>query len=333
MKDKEAPLVSWIVPVYNTARYLSQCLDSITIQTYQHWELLLMDDGSTDESPAICDRYVRQDSRIRVVHKPNSGKSDTMNQAIALAQGEFVGIIDSDDWVAPTFTDVLLQAMQDSGKDAAGCGYLNEFVDETVTDAVCDVQQSYSAAEVIEMLYDRRLYGYLHGRLYKRQLLVESVPSLRRYEDFAVLFQWLAHGNGMVLCPECLYHYRQRGSSIMNSASDYMFGYVPLLEACCHFVREHHLMDEQRNKRMAVKNIVRIAKSIARETRGPEADSRLQDISVTLQRLKPCTNQHSGMHLRLRVWLLMHSVTLFKCAVRLSDLFVTRHQQHRAYFE
>ena len=317
MSSQEHPLVSWIVPVYNTASYLPQCLDSVIAQTYRHWEMLLMDDGSTDGSAAICDEYAARDERIKVVHKPNTGKPDTLNQAIAMAQGDLVGVVDSDDWLEPQMCEVLLQAMQQTGRDAAGCGYRNEFVGETVMDAVCRERQVLSSTETVVLLCDRKLYGYLHGRLYRRKLLVEPVPPLRRYEDFAVLYQWLLHGNGMTLVPECLYHYRQRRSSIMNSGSDHMLGYVPLLAACYRQMKSQQLLPDEQNQRLLVKNSIRIAKAIAREETGDEAAEHVTAIRDILQQqpLSPHTS-HYGLKLRWRQWLLNRSVTAFIALMR-----------------
>ena len=331
MSHQDRPLVSWIVPVYNTASYLPQCLDSVIAQTYRHWELLLMDDGSTDGSAAICDQYAAKEERIRVVHKPNTGKPDTLNKAIGMAQGDYVGVIDSDDWLEPEMCEVLLQAMQQTGREAAGCGYRNEFVGETVLDAVCQERQVLNSTEAIVLLCDRKLYGYLHGRLYRRQLLVEPVPPLRRYEDFAVLYQWLSHGNGMTLVPECLYHYRQRRSSIMNSGSDHMLGYVPLLAACYRLLKAQQLLPDEENQRLLVKNSIRIAKDIAREE-GDEAVAHVTAIRDTLlqQNLSPHTRRY-GLKLRWRQWLLNKSVTAFIAVMRLGHK--RGHADHFEYFK
>ena len=94
--ESQQPLVSIIVSVYNTQAYLAACIDSVLAQTYPHWELLIMDDGSTDGSSAICDDYAHRDNRISVTHKPNTGKADSCNQAISLAKGEYITFLDSE---------------------------------------------------------------------------------------------------------------------------------------------------------------------------------------------------------------------------------------------
>ena len=103
------PLVSVIVPVYNVAPYLEQCLDSIVNQRYRNLEIILVDDGSTDESGAICDRYAEQDGRIQVVHKENGGQSSARNVALDMMTGEWVLFVDSDDWIELNTLELLFE--------------------------------------------------------------------------------------------------------------------------------------------------------------------------------------------------------------------------------
>ena len=109
--------VSIIVPVYNAQEYLKRCVDSILSQDYRDFELLLMDDGSKDASGEICDAYAQQDGRVRVVHKENTGVSDTRNQALELARGTFLQFLDSDDWIVPEATRLLVRSMEEYNCD------------------------------------------------------------------------------------------------------------------------------------------------------------------------------------------------------------------------
>ena len=104
------PKVSIIVPVYNAEKSLARCVDSILNQEFRDFELILMDDGSKDRSGEICDGYARADARVVVVHKENTGVSDTRNQAIARARGTFLQFVDSDDWLTPDATKLMVRA-------------------------------------------------------------------------------------------------------------------------------------------------------------------------------------------------------------------------------
>ena len=99
-------LISIITPVYNVEKYLPQCIDSVIAQTFRNWELILVDDGSTDRSGAICDEYAAKDSRIRVHHKENSGQADSRNIALRMARADLIGYVDSDDWTEPDMYEV-----------------------------------------------------------------------------------------------------------------------------------------------------------------------------------------------------------------------------------
>lgn len=107
------PMVSIIVPVYNAQQYIRRCVDSILNQEYTDFELLLIDDGSTDSSGEICDEYAQKDTRIRVVHKENSGVSDSRNLALDYATGKYIQFLDSDDWITPDATRLLVRSAEE----------------------------------------------------------------------------------------------------------------------------------------------------------------------------------------------------------------------------
>lgn len=121
MESRTNPLISIIVPVYNTAAYLRRCLDSILSQTYGHWEAILVDDGSTDGSGAICEEYASRDSRFQVTHRPNSGVAATRNAGLDAATGEYIGFVDSDDWIEPDMFRSMVMAILSRRADIATC--------------------------------------------------------------------------------------------------------------------------------------------------------------------------------------------------------------------
>ena len=111
-------LISVIVPVYKAEKYLEECVYSILNQSYTNFELILVDDGSPDGCPALCDRFARQDSRVRVIHRKNGGVSASRNTGLAAAGGAYVAFIDDDDYIAPDYLEKLLAAAEESGADA-----------------------------------------------------------------------------------------------------------------------------------------------------------------------------------------------------------------------
>ena len=118
-------LISVIIPVYNVEEYLRTCLDSIASQTYSNLEIVLVDDGSTDKSPSICDEYQERDSRFRVIHKKNGGQSSARNEALDVATGEYISFVDSDDWLEPDMYEVLINVINETGADIVACEEYN----------------------------------------------------------------------------------------------------------------------------------------------------------------------------------------------------------------
>ena len=105
--EKHKDLISVIVPVYDVEKYLDRCVESIVNQTYQNLEIILVDDGSPDNCPAMCDNWAEKDSRIKVIHKKNGGLSDARNAGMEIVTGEFIGFVDSDDWIEPEMYQLL----------------------------------------------------------------------------------------------------------------------------------------------------------------------------------------------------------------------------------
>lgn len=119
----EEPLISVIVPVYNVEKYLDKCVDSIVNQTYKNLEIILVDDGSPDNCPKMCDNWAKKDKRIKVIHKENGGVSSARNVGIDNAKGEYIGFVDSDDWTEKKYIQKLYEVLIQENADIALCGY------------------------------------------------------------------------------------------------------------------------------------------------------------------------------------------------------------------
>ena len=218
------PLISVIVPVYNVAEYLDQCLDSIVNQSYRQLEILVIDDGSTDDSGNMCDRWAERDERIRVVHQPNGGLSAARNTALDMMTGELVIMVDSDDLLHPEAVTILLRTMQEFQADVV----LTDFVSFYGNDIKwCDTAstdlnpRSYNTEEALMAIYYQQgVSNSSCGRLFKASLF-DGVryPVGQFYEDLAIIYPLYQRSNRVVKIDVRLYGYRQRTDSILGRFS------------------------------------------------------------------------------------------------------------------
>lgn len=216
-------MVSIIVPVYNVAEYLSSCIRSILVQSCPDFELLLVDDGSTDASGEICDRFALQDSRIKVIHQRNAGVCAARNSALDQMKGEYCLLVDSDDFIHPDLLQHTLRVMEESQSDTVIYGYSR--VEEAA--APCDVPEQVSEqyelltgdAAYAEMLSGRRFRMLACNKLYKAELW-EGVrfPEDRKYgDDSSVTYRLIGKCQRVALLEAKLYYYRNRQGSALNT--------------------------------------------------------------------------------------------------------------------
>ena len=216
--------VSIIVPVYQVEKYLRQCIDSILAQTFTDFELILVDDGSKDQSGTICDEYAGIDGRVRVIHKENGGLSDARNAGLEQAAGEYFMFVDSDDYIAPTMIERLYNSIQSESADIAACNFCYVFDKKEKKDFSTDIK-----AEVLrgkEIFYYRkndRSYGFwtvAWNKLYKSETFRNVRFRFGKYHEDEFwandIYQLEIR---VATIPECLYYYRQRDNSIMGKES------------------------------------------------------------------------------------------------------------------
>ena len=216
----EKPLLSIIVPVYDVERYLPKCMDSILAQTFTDFELILVDDGSPDNCPALCDAAAAKDARIRVIHQKNGGLSAARNAGLDAARGAWIGFVDSDDYIAPEMYEAMYHAVQSTGADLALCDYVK--VDET--GALCTQthvavpQKSLTGRELLQKAYWTTVQ-IAWNKLYHRTIFAQlRYPVGKLNEDFFVIPEICLNTQRAVVVPEVLYYYVQRGDSIMGKS-------------------------------------------------------------------------------------------------------------------
>jgi glycosyltransferase involved in cell wall biosynthesis len=216
-------LISIIVPVYNMESYLDRCMSSILNQTYKNLEIILVDDGSTDSSPKMCDDYAIKDNRIKVVHKENGGLSDARNAGLKIATGNYIGYVDSDDWIELDMYERMYNACVENNVQLAVCRYFREYDDKTVDDGTPRIE-IFSRDEILRIYITDKdgymVYNSVWSKLFKREL-VEGVvfPKGRNSEDIMYTTRALCKLDKAAYIDTCLYHYViDRKDSIMNVA-------------------------------------------------------------------------------------------------------------------
>lgn len=204
------PLVSVIVPVYNIEGYVGKCLNSICRQSYENLEIIVVNDGSTDGSGKICDGFALKDRRVKVFHRKNGGLSEARNYGIEKAHGEFVALVDGDDFVRKNFISEMMGAV-DGEIDVVVCGY-DGFVPEGKM-----VRGRDAAIKLLVEQENMEIVAW--NKLYRRELFNDiKYPVGEKHEDSLTTYKILAKAREVLYVPKSLYHYVKRSGSIMSEA-------------------------------------------------------------------------------------------------------------------
>jgi len=213
------PTISVIIPIYKVESYLSRCIDSIVNQTYTNLEIILVDDGSPDCCPSICDKYAANDDRIKVIHKENGGLSDARNAGLEIATGNYIAFVDSDDWIEPAYIERLLYSLQESDSDIAICEFEKTAYYKLMKPTKCDTQV-YSSKQALIRLFQCKDISFATTwcKLYKVTLFKDiRFPIGKFHEDEFTTYLLYDKANTICYTPEKLYYYFQRNDSIMAS--------------------------------------------------------------------------------------------------------------------
>lgn len=218
------PKLSIIIPIYNSEKYLDECINSILSQEFQDFELILVDDGSSDRSPLICDKYSKQDTRISVIHTKNGGVSKARNHGIERSTGIYIAFVDADDMVNPRMYSTLYNKAIQTNSDLILCGY-KEIASSYSKDIKYNLPlEKMNRDHVIQQL----LYSDFIGnniinspcnKLYKRDIIIKShlrFTDRRRGEDWLFNIQYIELCSSAIYIDECLYHYRRNKTSAMS---------------------------------------------------------------------------------------------------------------------
>lgn len=213
-------MISIIVPVYNMESYLQQCLDSILSQTLKDWECILVDDGSTDRSGKICDDYAKQDSRFKVVHTENGGLSAARNKGLEIARSEFIGFVDSDDYIHPEMYENLYELITKYDADVVqtGCSYIFKTYNRPKR-FVKDIEILDQKETALQLIESKKIANYVWTKLFRRHVISSPFPTGLVFEDMYVMSDWTKNIHKFIISPTVHYCYRKRKSSISHTVS------------------------------------------------------------------------------------------------------------------
>lgn len=211
-------LISIIVPVYNVEKYLRKCIDSIRNQTYTNIEIILINDGSTDTSGKICDEFKEQDERITVVHQENQGISMVRNMGIKLAKGNFIGFVDSDDYIENDMFETLYKLNKKYNSDISIVSFYEHYNEKIISVRNSKKLEILDKTEGLkELLIDIKIQSYLWNKLFRKELLNNiEFPEGKNFEDISAMLLIFEKSNKIVLLEEPKYHYVRRDNSIVG---------------------------------------------------------------------------------------------------------------------
>ena len=223
-EETKRPLVSIIVPVYNRGETVARCLDSILEQTWRQIEVILINDGSTDDTWSVLQRYGEQDERIVLINKPNSGVSDSRNFGIESAHGEYIQFVDSDDWIPENATEEYVRAIEDSGSDLVIADYYRIRGKQIHQSGDIREGGTYTRTRFAEFMMENAgdfYYGVVWNKLFRRRLIEDHRLSfddkLAWCEDFLFNLEYLRYAKTITVLKKPLYFYVKTKGSLVNT--------------------------------------------------------------------------------------------------------------------
>ena len=204
--------ISVIVPIYKVEKYIHRCIDSIINQTYKNLEIILVDDGSPDSCPRICDEYAKKDKRIKVIHKENGGLSDARNKGVDIATGDYIAFVDSDDYIHPNMYEVLIYELEKNNSDIALCKYKIVYEKSKITTEIDGKFEVYSLnnLQALDSMYGKDGVDFIvaWNKLYKKDLFNKiRYPVGKIHEDEYTTYKLLFASKNVIYIEYELYYF------------------------------------------------------------------------------------------------------------------------------
>lgn len=320
----EKELITVIVPVYNVEKYLGKCIESIIEQTYKNLEIILVDDGSPDNCPFICDLYAQKDKRVRVIHKTNGGLSDARNEGLNAANGEYVAFIDSDDYIHVNMIEKLYCAIKAYDADVSLCNYL--YVDENYhsideLNRITPIKNEVlSCEQVIEKLFENKhwYYSVAWNKLYKRGIFDKlQFPKGRLFEDAYIAHHVFGKCKRIVSISDVLYFYLQRADSIMGYFRNNTFFIEQDLIKCDFYLDRMHYLQSIHLERYAAKAYERAIMLYYEICLSPSEETKRKECNVITSikyevRKNFSISKYLGIKKRIKLFMICISPQVYK---------------------
>ncbi len=245
MKNNILPLISIIIPVYNVEKYLRECLDSVLAQTYKNLEVILIDDGSPDSCGKICDEYAAKDNRIKVIHQTNQGVSAARNVGLDAARGEYIGFVDSDDYIQPDMYEYLYQLISKDNADIAMCNVIQTDTFKSTS----PIQENYRLIKNKD-LFDYSDWMYLVNKLFKNTIFknLSFQMGASAGEDSYIMFHIIKNISLVALGKESKYYYRPNSSSATHVWRTSHLKELRFFEEWLEYAKEENLTEFYHNE-------------------------------------------------------------------------------------
>lgn len=272
---KNNPLISVIVPVYNTAKYLPRCLDSILAQTYNNLEIIIVDDGSTDNSAKIIKSYAQKDPRIKSFHQSNSGLSSARNTGIAKSTGAYITFVDSDDSIEPNMLEAMVAAILNTSADIAVCSFKEIYPNGKVTHfSNSHPQKIYDTESALEAMLQEK--GFMVSATMKlfptKYFKTVQFPVGKLYEDIGTTYKLIMQASAIIFLPAEYYIYHHHQDSIISHSFDpRKLDIITLTDQMCDDVTQKYpaLKDITNERRMRARfSVLRQLPAKSRYTKG-----------------------------------------------------------------
>ncbi len=257
MENKK--LISVIVPIYKVEQYLDKCIQSIINQTYQNLQIILVDDGSPDNCGKIADQYAKMDQRIEVIHQTNKGLSEARNNGIKKAKGEYIGFVDSDDYIDENMYENMLKLIEKKTADVCICNFYEVSNGNIKIKNKDNGIVEYDKIQILkEVLLDKNIQSYAWNKLYKRKLFDGiQYPAGKKYEDIGTTFYVLEKCDKIIVTGEPEYYYVTRKDSIVSQVNEQtIMDYIEIIDKRYDYVEKNYPELQKYNRYYLAKTLI-----------------------------------------------------------------------------